>query len=129
MFTRQNNELYREQFVVTYDHASLTADLEVKLLLAKRRFRVLSAQVINPTGLAVDVTNFFNIKVKQGAVIIANWSTETGEEGALVADTWAEMSMGTDVNVDAAETLSVQFDEDGTATLPVGRVVINCEYL
>ncbi len=126
---RENNEYYREPFLVIYDHVEATADLEVKLLLAKRSFRILSAQYINVTGLAQDVTNFFNIKVKQAAVIIANWSTETGQEGTIAADTFVEMVMGSDVNVEAAEELSFQMDEDGTATLPAGRVIINCEYL
>lgn len=121
----------RELFQIHLDNASLAADTTVVLDTPVRRFRVVQGRYYNATGLAEDVTNFFNIKVLLGAVIAANWSTETGQEGTIAAATTVTLSAPSDISDAAAvggTVLSVLYDETGTATLPAGRLVLDCEY-
>ena len=127
----RHEEGSRELFTLEYDNASLTADLTVVLDAPPRRFRVKGARYYNATGLVADAANYFNIKVLLGATVAANWSTETGEEGTIAAATFVTFSLPTDISdaaAAAAVVLSVIFDETGTATLPAGRIVIDCEY-
>ena len=134
-FPRQANEIYEERFVVSYDHGALTADTEVKLFAPKagRDFRIDRVWYNNPTGLAADAANYFDIQVKTvGGNVAFNWSTETGEEGALVADTPVEFSASaTDADqiISAGAVMSVNFDETGTQTLPAGRLVVEGRYV
>ena len=126
---RRANKHLQELVVLPYEHVSVTADTTVKLWTVPtgRQFRIDGAWYNNVTGLAVDVTNFFDIQVLKGSTVMANWSTETGEEGALVADTPVDLSLSaTDANqvADAGDVIALKLDEDGTATLPAGRIVI-----
>jgi hypothetical protein len=113
-----------------YEHGSLTADTTVKLFAAVSEFLLESARYINPTGLAADAANYFNIKLVETAVVMANWSTETGQEGTIAADTFVDLTLGTaaDRTLAADEELSIFFDETGTATLPAGRIQIEGRY-
>ncbi len=121
----------RELFQVSLDNASLTADTTVVLDTPTRRFRVVESRYYNATGLVAHAANYFNIKVLLGATVAANWSTETGEEGTIAAATTVSFSAPSDISDSAAAggtLLSVLYDETGTATLPAGRLVIDCEY-
>lgn len=113
-----------------YEHAALTADTTVKLFKAEREFVLEAASIHNVTGLVTDVTNFFNVKLVETAVLMANFSTETGQEGSLTADTILDMTLGTlaDRTLVADEVLSVFFDEGGAATLPAGRIHFEGRY-
>lgn len=115
--------------------AAITADSEVKLWAPKtgRDFRIDRVWYNNPTGLAAHASNYFDIQVKAaGGNVAFNWSTETGEEGALVADTPVEFSAAADDEdqvIAGGTVLSVNFDETGTATLPAGRLVVEGRYV
>ncbi len=113
-----------------YEHASLGADTTVKLFKAEREFVLEAASIHNVTGLVADATNFFNVKLVETAVLMANFSTETGQEGSLAADTITDMPLGTlaDRTLAADEVLSVFFDEGGAATLPAGRIHFEGRY-
>jgi len=127
---RPNNHL-QEFFVLAYEHAQLTADLTVQLCTAQRPMVIDTVEYCNPTGLAEHAANFFTVKALADGNVAASWSTETGEEGTIAADTLLELTNGTLANRSLAtgDVLSVFFDEDGTATLPAGRVVIHGRYL
>jgi hypothetical protein len=132
MAARRPNDFYQDRLVLPYDHVQLTADTTIKLWKVPRRFRIDRVMYINQTGLAQDATNFFAIKLMNGATVMASWSTETGQQGTLTADTFVQLvNSGTDANLVAAadDVLSVQFDESGTATLPAGRLVIEGRYV
>lgn len=116
---------------ISNDNASLTADLTVVLDAPTRRFRVDGARYYNATGLAVDPTDFFNIKVLIGATVAANWSTETSVgEGVIPAATFVSLTNAAlaDRLGAADDVISVVYDEDGTATLPAGLIVIDISY-
>ncbi len=115
--------------MLTLDHAALTADLTVKLYQVPtgKKLRIDRVTYVNPTGLVADGTNFFDIVVLNAAAVAANHSTETGQEGTIAADTFIDLvlsSTDADLVVASGADVSVFFDEDGTATLPVGRIVI-----
>jgi len=139
MTLRKNNVL-QEREIITYDHAQLTADATVILFKVPsgKKLRIEKATYINPTGLVAHAANFFNIKIiKATSTLIANWSTETGEEGTIAADTFVDLVLGaTDADqvvvggaASGADLVKVLFDEDGTATLPAGRIVIEGRYV
>ena len=120
-----------EYFVLSYDHGSVTADTTIKLFKLRKRFIIDKVQLINVTGLTQDASNFFNVKVLIAAVLAANWSTETGEEGTLTANTFKEMSnAAVTARVGALDAeISLVLDETGTATLPAGRIQIEGRYI
>lgn len=120
----------RERFSLVYDNASLTADLTVVLDAPPKRYYVESARYYNATGLATDATDYFDVQVLIGATIAANWSTETDEEGSLTAGAFETLTNAAAASRvgDAGDKISAKFDETGTATLPAGRLVIDCVY-
>lgn len=126
-------DVHEELSTISYEHAQVTGDTTVKLLKtpADRSFVITDVVYNNPTGLAQDTTNFFNIKVLNGSEIAANWSTETGAQGTIAADTFVSLVNGTLAKrtVPPATVISLMLDEDGTATLPAGRVAIRGYYL
>jgi hypothetical protein len=131
---RRQNQHLAEQVELTFDHAAQTADLTVKLWKcpAGRSFVLDSAEYVNPTGLAADAANYFNLKVLKGAATVAaNWSTETGQQGAIAADTFVSLVNGSLANrtFAAADVMSFMMDETGTQTLPAGRLVLRGRYV
>ena len=130
MTTRQP-EGSRERFTLSYDNAALTADLTVVLDAPPKRFYIEGVRHYNATGLVAHASNYFNIKALIGAVIGANWSTETGQEGSIPAATFTTFASPSDISdaVGSADAvISLLFDETGTATLPAGRTVLDCVY-
>ena len=108
-------------------HAQATSDTAQFLceIPAGRWFILEEAVYYNSTGLAEDATNFFNIKVQdQTPTVYANWSTETGEEGTITADTPVRMTLGADVAIPPNSLVDLNLDEDATATLPAGEIVL-----
>lgn len=114
---------------LAYDHAAATADTTVKLykVPAGKKFVLIGADYINPTGLAQDAANYFDIKVIKDATVMANWSTLTGAQGTIAADTFVALvnsATAADIVAAAAAIIALFLDETGTATLPAGRIVI-----
>lgn len=115
-----------------FDHAQVTADTTIKLWSPDRKFRIDRVWYNNPTGLAKDATNFFDVQILNAALLAFNWSTETGEEEDLAADTPVDLVVSaTDANtvVPADTAISLKLAEGGTATLPAGRVVFEGRYV
>ncbi len=129
---KRPNQFEQDRFVLAFENGSLTADTDAPLMEASRRFRINKAKYINPTGLAEDPADYFDIQVKNEALVILNWSTQTGEEGTLAAGTWVTLSDPDDTTrlvFESGEELSLTFDETGDTTLPAGRLVLECSYL
>lgn len=118
-----------EEINLEYDHAQVTADTTVKLykVPAGKKFRLIGADYINPTGLVQDAANYFDIKVLKDATVMANWSTLTGAQGTIAADTFVALvnaAADADLVANAAAIIALFLDETGVATLPAGRIVI-----
>lgn len=124
------SKLLGDQISLSYDNASLTADLTVVLFKAQREFLLEAASYYNATGLVADVTNFMDIQLVETAVVMANWSTETGQEGTIAAAGFVDLTLGTVANrtLAAGEKLSIFFEEGGAVTLPVGLLQIEGRY-
>lgn len=123
-----------DQVEIAFDQAQATADATSKFFKNRsdRNFLVESVNYVNPTGLAADPTNFFNIKVlKNGATTVANWSTETGQQGTLTADTWVAFVNAALANrlLAPSDTMELFADEGGNTTLPPGRLVVHGRYI
>lgn len=126
----------REQtpFIWTYDHAQATADATIKLYknTSGSRLRIDEVTYINVTGLAQDATNIFTIKLMQGAVVVASWSTLTGAQGSIAANTFVTLvnsATDADLVIEDDEELALFLDEGGDATLPAGRIQIRGRFI
>lgn len=125
---RRKAKFLSEPRQISLDHASTAASLTTKVwkVPAGRSFRINRVFYNNPTGLAANASNYFDIRALNAALIAAKWSTLTGSDGTLAADTPVELVLQTDANrvLPAGTVLSFAFILTGTATLPAGRVVL-----
>ena len=121
-----------EQQIVV-DHPQVTADTTTKEWKNRsdRYFLIESARYVNPTGLAQDASNTFNLKVLNAAAVAANWDTTTGQQGTIAADTFVDFVNGSEANrlVAPDGIVSLFLDETGTATLPAGKLIIHGRYV
>lgn len=120
-----------ELAVFQEDHAQVTADTTQFYFETPADRAVLVKEVVyyNATGLAQDVANFFDIQVKHGSTVVANWSTETGQEGTIAADTPVRLTNGSDLVIPPDTRVDLVLDETGTATLPAGVIVLYGEII
>jgi len=124
----------RKKIAITLDHAALTATGAIKMYKAPRRCEVEKVDYINPTGLAGDPANFFELRIKNGSTVVAGpRSTENDNGGTTIAaDTFIDIDLSaTLANRVLAEGDVLLFDvvEGGTATLPAGRVIVHLKFL
>lgn len=122
------------EVVLTLEHAQVTADTTAKFFKvpAGKKLRIDAVDYINPTGLTNDAANYFALQIRKGSTVMASWSTLTGAEGAIAADTFVALTLSaTDANrvADAGDVLNYNLDETGTQTLPAGRFVIRGRYV
>jgi hypothetical protein len=115
--------------LVIEPHAAVTADslARVMRIPPTRTFRLDRAEYYSSTGLAQDAANFFSIQVLKNATVAASWSTQTGAQGTIAADTWVTLvNSATDANLvfAAGDVISLNLDETGTATLPAGKICL-----
>jgi len=109
------------------------ATAATKLFSAQRKMRIDKVEYINPTGLAGHAANYWDIGIKIGATIAAEWSTDSAAEGTLTANAVNEMTLSsTDANLiaDADDVISFYATKVASAAnLPAGRAVIHARYL
>ena len=130
--TRRPSQFTGERFAIPFSHAAATAPIAIKLWDAPRKFVLERVWYNNVTGLAQDATNFFDIRILQDAILAANHSTETGEEGTLTADTPVELVLSTVAGAivfAAGDEVILDLAEGGAASLPAGTGVIEGRYL
>lgn len=127
---RRKNDFLVDRFTRSFELASTnaTATSKVYKTPAGRALTIDRVCYNNPTGLATDASNYFDIKVQFGAgpTVAAVWSTLTGAEGALTANTFVDLtkSAAASLVVPAGTELSVSLVKTGTQTLPAGTIVI-----
>lgn len=115
-----------ERVLIPFSHGSTVADTTVKLWTVPSGFEGLKITRVwynNPTGLAADAANTFNIQITDGTNVAANWDTTTGQQGTLTADTPVDLVLSaTEANrfISSGEHVTLFLDETGTATLPAG---------
>ncbi len=121
----------QDRFSWSVPHDALTADTVQQVAKPGRKFLIESVRYHNATGLAADAVNFFHIQVLIDAVEAADWSTETGQEGTITADTWLDFTKAAAASRTGAKDaeVSINFDETATASLPAGTLFIEGIYL
>lgn len=133
MAQREKNDRYQERLLLPFDHPSVTATTTWKVwqVPAGHKFRIDGVKYINPTGLAADNTNAFAATVQNAATVaVAVFNTDGNDVPAgasLAADTFVTGTLSaTDANrvFSAGDVVSFVVTEDGAATLPAGRIVI-----
>ena len=89
--------------------------------------RIDSVEILNPTGFVADPTNYWVLTFQKGSTVIGTWSTLTGAEGTITANTKAAMTMsGTDAAKVAAvgDLFQLVITKHGSpSAFPAGRVV------
>lgn len=129
---RRANNPWSDDVVISFDHASVSADTTLRIAKLTKPFRISKVRYVNETGLAGSGANFFNIKLLKGATVAANWSTDSGAQGTIAASTFVDMVLSaTDADqvFAADDVMSLFLDETGTAALPAGRIVIEGRYV
>ena len=117
-----------DPFSTLIEHPEAGADMTIySFTVPAGRWAILEdAKLHNLTGLVGDGSNFFNVKLQTDAgVVLANWSTDTGEEGSIGAGTVHQMVLA-DVatrRLPPGTVVELFLDEDGSAALPAGRVI------
>lgn len=93
-------------------------------------FQIDKAEVLLPAGLVADAANYFIIQVLDGANVMAQYSTQVGQEGTIAADTWKAMTLGAGdlKRALAGHKLQYFLDVHGTQNLPPGRLQITGRY-
>lgn len=137
MPAKRKNDFLQERVVLTFDHPAVTADTTWKLFKvpAGRKLVVDQVDYLNPTGLAEDASNIFELSVKNGSTVVAGpLSTDSAAatDASIVADTFTDVTISaTAANrvLAAGDVLSLLADETGTATLPAGRIVVHARYV
>lgn len=133
VMARRPNDYLQERLLIPFSNASETTSVgPTKLWTPARTFRIERVYYNNPTGLAADPTNFFEVRILNNAVEAAVHSTETGQEGALVADTPVDLALSaTDVNlvVAAGDSIDLDLVLGGTQTLPAGDGFVEGRYV
>jgi len=107
-------------------HIQVTADTTQYFFETPAEHGLIVTEVVyyNATGLAEDAANFFDIQIKHGTTVVANWSTETGQEGTIAADTPVRLTNGSNLVIPPDTRVNLVLDETNTATLPAGEVVL-----
>ena len=115
---------------VTGYTAATTTD---KVWKAKARYFRVDRVFLNlPAGMAAHASNYIVVKVLKGATVMASWSTLTGADGTITADTPVDLTLSaTDANrvLADADIMSVSVAVTGSPTVPKGRIVIEGRYL
>ena len=120
---------HSERFRMSFEIPSESADATLALLVLKGHgVRIDRVMLSVPAGQAADASNYVNFKViKNASTLVANWSTQTGQQGTITASTPVEMvvtATAADFNAVDGDKLSLFVDTTGTITVPAGRIVV-----
>jgi hypothetical protein len=115
-------------------HAEATATVTIPIDQPRSDFgpwRVDLVRYVNPTGLAEDAADYFELELLVDGEPAASWSTEVGEEGSIAAGTWVDLTLGEVIDRvgQTGERLDLRLTKNGSATLPPGRVQVEGRYL
>jgi len=125
----RNPSNYQSRWWASKDYASVSATTVYGLHKVKTRsIKVLRAHLHTDTTITVNASNYVNFQVLKGATVIANWSTQTGQQGTITAGTPVELVLsGTLANTFLADAdlLTLSITITGTLTTPTGCLVVD----
>lgn len=131
---RPNNHLF-EKLVLVCEHEQVTGDTTLKVWQVPpgRKLSVDRVLYVNPTGLAEHADNHFTISLKNGATVVATTTTDAdaaGADNSIAANTFVELDLDESVRLfEAGDDLDLLLDEGGTATLPAGKLLVECRLI
>lgn len=133
---KRPNEFLQEPYILRYEHVANAngGTVTTKLDKLTRRMKVTRVKYINPTGLAEHSTNVGIISIKNGATVVATWRTDADDmvaDASIPANTFMDLTLATDTAdrvFEIDDVLSLVVDEEGTTTVPAGRVVVEGVY-
>jgi hypothetical protein len=117
------------------DAGSHNATYTKKLMTAQRKMRVDKVEYVNPTGLAGHASNYWEIALKKGSTVMAQWSTDSdvATQGTLTANAIVNPALSaTDGELVAAagDVLSLALTKFASAAnLPAGRLIVHGRYV
>ncbi len=117
------------------DASSHNATYTKQLMTAQRAMRIDKVEYVNVTGLAGHATLYWEIALKKGTTVMAQWSTDSDVvgQGTITADTLINLVLsGTDSALVTAsgDVLKLVLTKVSTAAnLPAGRIVVHGRYV
>ena len=102
----------------------VSADTTFEVKDITKKLKIIDFKILDPTGVAEDGTNFVKVQLRRDAVVIAEHSTETGNEGALAAGVWSTAPEKDIHDVLKSAKLNVNVDVEGTGALTAGSVAV-----
>lgn len=127
--TRRPNQYMQENWgPFVFDYAQLTATTAYVVFKAPYAMTIDEIENHNVTGLAVHADNNFKCVVTKtgGGVMATVFDTDADDGAAVAADTFqGSVALGTEAlrTLAAGDVVTATFTEEGTATLPAGRLV------
>lgn len=128
---RRINDRFQDRLPVPMDVASKAATFTAKMHKAARAGVLEVVDYVNPTGLVQDPTNYFDIELKNGATSMCKWTTLTGAQGTIAADTYVTIPLNAalaNYTFAAGDVISLVLTLHGTQTLPAGRITFHARY-
>ena len=135
MSVLQANNPWQQRFMFAYDHVLVSATTTIKLFTTQRLRRIDRVEYINVTGLAGHATQYWEIALKKGSTVMAQWSTDSDVvgQGTIAADTFVSPVLSsTDANLVTAvdDVIALALTKFSTAAnLPAGRIVVHGRYV
>lgn len=105
-----------------------TSSLAIGVPSDKSLFRVERCEIMVDADYTADAANYYVLTIQAGATVLATWSTQTGQEGALTNLTPAKMTLSaTDASLvlAAGAALKLVATKNGTAANITPRVVVH----
>lgn len=115
--------------------ATTGATATIQLMTAQRAMRIEKVEYVNPTGLAGHASNYWEIALKKGSTVMAQWSTDSDVvgQGTITADTLINpvlSSTEADLVAAAGDVLKLALTKVASAAnLPAGRIVVHGRYV
>ncbi len=93
--------------------------------IADRPFRLRRASINVPGGFTQDAANYWTVAIKNGSTVMASWSTLTGSNGTLTADTPSDLVLGTNADAVVGDTVSIVLTKTGSpANFPLATLMV-----
>lgn len=115
----------RQEYVaLQHQHDAITVTTSQAIFKTIRNAHVTRVSYISYTGVVADAVNYVVIEAKNGATVMGTWSTQTGQQGTIAANTSVDLVLpGTsDETLGADDTLSLSVTVFAAGSLPAGRI-------
>lgn len=112
------------------DFAAISATGTLFLMPTFGDFELDRADLLVTSTATADASNYVKVDLMSGAVILATWSVQTGQQGTIAANTFVQMVNQALANrrVAVAGTLKLVFTKNGTGALAAGTMVLHGRY-